>query len=1001
MRRSSLAARLLVWLLPLTLLALSITAGATYYVARGAILAEVEQGLRSLAKVASSQVHAFIEQRHNDLATISQSPLFKDHYQNIEYGLSQEAEVYRLEIEKLLMAFSRRTKVYPQLRYLDASGRVVCSIRDDHAGPSEAGPQELAFFRQVRSLPRGQRLSSPARKVPWHHSPVVSYGTPLYDETGKPRGALIFDSSMGPIYEMLARLRIGNSGKSYIAQRRQSLPGEELQSVQRLVAASAPVPETPWVVLTTVRRSEFLQRLQSIAAATAVLGFLIALLMTTIIILQVRLLLRPIRALSAAVKAYAAGDLDRRVAAEGSAETVSLAEAFNLMAARLKRRTEDLVLRVRELTAMHRMHDAVLQRRGRSEIGASCLEAAVLGLGFERGLLYWVDESRGELAGECLYASGSSLPIRDRRLALNGPHALAEAVRRRCPMTVEEEGRLMRVSPIIARQRVIAVMGVDIPGPIEVDAPQMRSFSLFCAAAGLALENARLLDEIINSENRYRTAVDNSPHAVVSLDQNLRVTLWNRRAEALFGYQPTEAFGRTLAFLFDEPTYQSLKRRVETEGVLRLAEVVGRTRDGRALDLALSWTGQAPSPSAAREWFVVIQDETEKKRLQSQLIQAEKMSTVGSLIAGIAHELNNPLTAVAGFSEILKDIPVQAEDREDLRLLHLSALRCRDIVQGLLRFARKSPSELSRVCLNETVQAALALSEYRLVKSEGLRLEVSLDPKSPEVAADPQRLQQVLINLLNNAADAMKGRPEPRVIRVRTRAGGDFHEVEVEDTGPGIPPNQQRRIFDPFFTTKARGAGTGLGLSISTQIVAEAGGTLACSQGPEGGARFTARFPPCPAHVAPGPSVPAALPSALPGRRVLIVDDEPDLIVLMTRLVREDGLTALCAKSAEEALGLLKSQPCDLVVADLDLGRSHGTDLLRAAKAAGIDTAFLFVTGNVFNESYLRELEQEGTPLLTKPFMRSEFLSQVRYALSKQAERSQHSLAWRSKPGSS
>jgi two-component system NtrC family sensor kinase len=1001
MKRSSLAARLLLWILPLTLSALFIISAATYWVARGAILAEVEEGVKGLAKVAAAEVHSFIEQRNNDLATIGQSPLFKDHYQNIEYGLSQEAEVYRLEIEKMLLAFSRRTQVYPQLRYLDASGRLICSVRDSRPGPTEIDKEDLEFFRRTRSLSPGQQQASQTRKVPWHPVPIVSYGVPLYDEAGKLRGALVFDSSMGPIYEMLGRLRIGHSGRSYITQRRAGVSNSELQRVGPLVTASVIVPGSPWLVLTIVRRSEFLERLQFISRATVLLGIVVALILTVVIILQVRLLLRPIQALSSAVKAYAAGDLDIQVAKEGTAETVSLAEAFNVMAGRLKRRTEDLVLRVRELTAMHRMHDAVLKRLGRSEIGASCLEAAVLGLGFERGLLYWVDEERGEIVGECAYADGSSMPIRDRSVPLGSSDMLAEVVRRRCAMTVENsptdpwasfqpasagKAHSFCLAPVIARGRVIAIMGVDLESPGgAATAPRMRSFSLFCGAASLAFENARLLDQIINSENRYRTAVENSPHAVVSLDQHLRVTLWNRRAEALFGYQPTEAFGRTLSFLFDEATYRILKRQVEVEGSLRLAEVSGRTRDGRALDLTLSWTGQAPSPSAAREWFVVIQDETEKKRLQSQLIQAEKMSAVGNLIAGVAHELNNPLTAVTGFAELLKDLPAKPEEQEDLRLLHVSALRCRDIVDGLLRFARKSTSERKRICLNDTARAALALSEYRLVKSEGLQLEVALDPKPPEVAGDPQRLQQVLINLLNNASDALKGRSGPRVIRVRTRAGMDSCEIEVEDTGPGVPPNQQKRIFDPFFTTKAMGLGTGLGLSISTQIVAEAGGTLSCSQGPEGGARFTARFPPCPEGVGQHVPTPTALPSPMPGRMVLIVDDEPDVVTLMARLVQEDGLTAVPAKDAEQALRLLGQRDFDLVITDVDLGRVRGTDLRQAALASGSSAAFLFVTGDVFNEQLLRKLEALGEPVLTKPFMRNDFLRQVRLALAQRA----------------
>lgn len=419
---------------------------------------------------------------------------------------------------------------------------------------------------------------------------------------------------------------------------------------------------------------------------------------------------------------------------------------------------------------------------------------------------------------------------------------------------------------------------------------------------------------------------------------------------------------------------------VDTEGGVRQAEEAGAARDGRRLELNLSWTGQSAGPGGAREWFVVMQDETEKKRLQSQLIQAEKMTAVGNLISGVAHELNNPLAAVTGFAELLKDLPGKPEEKEDMRHLYESALRCRDIVQGLLLFARQGKAVRQRLSLNYVVQTTLALFEYRMIKTEGITLEVELDKSVPRFAGEFQKFQQVLVNLLGNACDALKGRIGPRVIRVRTRSREDGSVVEIEDNGPGIPLDKRLLVFEPFYTTKPAGQGTGLGLSISAQIVSEFGGTLRCDDVRGGGARFSVWLPPCPADL-PEPDSVMKLPPSMPGRRVLVVDDEPELAQLMLRLLAEDGLIAVAATDAGAALLKIKEGEFDLVITDIDLGPSKGTALFKAARELARPPAFVFVTGDVLNQPLHQELSELDVPVLSKPFLRVEFLRLVRRVL--------------------
>ncbi|MFA6003528.1 MAG: ATP-binding protein, partial [Elusimicrobiota bacterium] len=845
----SLAVRILVWILPSTLAVISIISVFTYLIARQAIVRELSEGIQSFSNISALQAGSFFEQRYNDLATISQSPLFRDHNTTAQYGLTEEAEVYRREIEKMLLDFSIRMEVYPHMGYIDSAGREVCVIRNNRiAGPKDA-LVTAEDSRALRGLRRGERLVSGIHKTSWHDAPLLRYSVGIFDEKGAWRGALVFDSSLAPIYRSLGRLNIGRSGRSYLTMRR----GQHYDRfapprlANDLVTAWAAVPGTPWEILTAVSRAEFLGSLRRIATATFLLCLVASILLILIITRQVRALLAPLGLLVETARSYAQGKLDRRVKIDNPAEIATLAGAFNTMADSLERRTDDLERRVRELSALQRMNEFILFNRGRREIGRACLEAAVKGLGFDRGQLFWIDPDSREVVGECSFHTDCSgledEAISGQRLHMDSDDILALVARTRQAVNVTDAAHDPRcrnealramwasdfcLAPLTGRNRVLGLIYVDRQRSAKpISEQELRSLNLFCSEAGLALENTQLWDAVVQSEARYRTAVENSPYAVVGLDQNLRITLWNRRAEALFGYQPTEVYGRSLNFLFADPDYRKMVREIETSGSVRQAEILGATRDKRQLELNISWSGQSAAPGAAREWFVVMQDETEKKRLHAQLLQVEKLSAVGKLIAGVAHELNNPLAAVTGFAELMADIPIKQEQRDDLRLLHSSALRCRDIVRGLLLFVRQGKPVRERVALNRAVQEAVALMEYRIVKTEGIKLEVDLDSNAPQVAGEFQKLQQVFVNLVNNACDAMRNRLGPRVIRVRTRQlEGGAALAEVEDTGPGVPEDIRTRIFEPFFTTKPAGTGTGLGLSISGQIIAEFGAIL-------------------------------------------------------------------------------------------------------------------------------------------------------------------------------
>lgn len=989
MRWESLSSRLLLWILPTFLLATVAISASAYLISRTLLMREMEQQVRVLTEVAASEVRAFHEQRVNDLATIGQSPLFKDYHKNVDFGLAQEAAVYRSEIDRMLLDFSRRAGVYPRLLHIDAAGREVNRVEEGLIRP-EARRSAAGNRRYLEGLRPGRHSSSGLLRGGPRGAPAVESRLGIYDDAGTLRGALVFECSLARILGGLARLRIGRSGRSYLLRDGEPVARGAGAGAGPFVTASLPVGDTRWGVRTVVGRAEFLDRLHWLGRLTILLAFSTISLIVLVVSRLVRGLLRPIGTLADAAGAYAAGRLDVRVDGSGPGEVAALSKAFNSMADSLKQRTDDLEHRVRELTALRHVNEAALRQLGRGEIARVCVETVVTGLGFERAALYWVDEERGELRGECGYRTAvarefAEPELRRRRLELASGNALARAARGREPLRAGAEGKPAScVVPILGRDRVLAVIEVDDASVGGVSPPRMRSLSIFGGTIGLALENAELLGALVDSEARYRTAVENSPDAIIGLDQNLRVTLWNRRAEALFGFQPTEAYGGTLEPMFEPGAYARLVRQLETSGALRQAEAPGRTRDGRRLELSVSWTGQAAAYGASREWFVVIQDQTDQKRLQAQLTQAEKMSAVGNLVAGVVHELNNPLGGVMGYAELLADLPASPGVRDDIRLLHDSALRCREIVRGLLLFVRKGHGERHRVALNGVVQAALALCEYRIAKSEGIALEVDLDPAGPEVAAEFQRVQQVLVNLLGNACDALRERSARRVIRLRTRSGPSSCELVVEDNGPGVGKRHLAALFEPFFTTKPEGKGTGLGLSLSRDIMAAFDGSLSHEAPEAGGARFILSFPPCPAGVRE-PETALGLPPSARGMRALVVDDEPDLAQLMRRLLADDGLTVELAVRASEAVERARSGAFDLIVADVEMGSFKGTELLDTVRGIPSPPAFVFVTGDILNQGLATELARLKAIVVPKPFLRTEFLRAVRHALHQRA----------------
>ncbi len=370
------------------------------------------------------------------------------------------------------------------------------------------------------------------------------------------------------------------------------------------------------------------------------------------------------------------------------------------------------------------------------------------------------------------------------------------------------------------------------------------------------------------------------------------------------------------------------------------------------------------------------------KATQEQLIQSEKLSAVGQFVAGVAHELNNPLTAVIGFSELLQNAQADEKTKGHLDRIAKSAHRCHKIVHSLLSFARQEAPERKLVELHTVLDEVLEIMAYDL-RTSNVTVVKELAPSVPPIMADPHQLQQVFVNILGNARQAIEPFQREGRIVIRTRSANGWVMLEFQDNGPGIKPQHLARIFDPFFTTKPAGKGTGLGLSLSYGLIQEHGGKISAQSEPGHGATFIIELP-----VASVPATtlrrsvtpfPFAATGVASGKTILVIDDEHWILDLAGELLRSEGHAVETAASGQLALELMSRQKFDVVVSDWKMPGLNGIRLYEHLLATDPESAkrTLFMTGDVVSDTLQAFLSQHDVPCLSKPFAISEFRAAV------------------------
>jgi PAS domain S-box-containing protein len=493
-----------------------------------------------------------------------------------------------------------------------------------------------------------------------------------------------------------------------------------------------------------------------------------------------------------------------------------------------------------------------------------------------------------------------------------------------------------------------------------------------------------------DAQIREQAALLDVTHEAIQVkDLDGRIVLWNKGAERTYGWTSDEVVGRKAAgWLYKDPAeFEIAQEELLVNGEWQ-GEIIKRTRDGRDLTVASRWTLVRDAAGNPKAILAIDADITGKKTLETQLMVSDRMASVGTLAAGVAHEINNPLAAVmanldyiaeslgrmteadvGSMSPGMRAAWIHDEIKTPLDDAVEAAQRVRFIVRDLKIFSR-SPNDAERGPVNvETIMESslrMAWNEIRhrakLVKRYG---------SVPEVDGNEARLGQVFLNLIVNAAQSLPpGQTEQNEIRITTTVEGDRVIIEVSDTGPGIPPHVIGRIFDAFFTTKAVGVGTGLGLAICQRIVTDMGGTLTVESELEKGSTFRVSVPISRRKengvVAPTPQL------AVAGRRgrILVVDDE-DLVLRSVRRILSHEHDVLAMVSAEEALAVcVGGEKFDLILCDLMMPDMTGMDFHRELSLIAPEQAerMIFITGGAFTEKARAFLSETPKEHLEKPF---------------------------------
>jgi len=659
-----------------------------------------------------------------------------------------------------------------------------------------------------------------------------------------------------------------------------------------------------------------------------------------------------------------------------------------------RRAAEELNRRLSELFSLQELSYVLSDSLELDRIVEQVVRYAVRFLDAQGALLALVGDAPGDLI-QIAAAEGTLSGLRGRKIAPDDAGLVARATGRDHlelvrsgpePTSVVSgfEAVAAAAVPLRSHGAVIGTLVITDPREGQFVPEDVRLLSTLATHAAVVIANARFFEMVRRAKDQWETAFDALSEGIAVVDTDGVVRRANRSLASLLGVPVSTLVGTALG--------DALLGVGKSQALSEL--LVGTRRGERAAPLIvrserLHRTVRVNAAHIAGAGFeqsvvVLVEDVTEQQALETQLVQSEKLAAVGQLVSGVAHELNNPLTSIAGLSEfLLEQKELGKKDRGHLQVIQEQAERAGRIVRNLLTFARKGTGERALVDLNDVIRRTLSLTAYDL-KLKDITVTRELSGALPEVLGDRHGLQQVVLNLVTNAAQAVAENPRerPREITVSTWFDSQVH-LRVADSGPGIPEHVLQNVFTPFFTTKEPGQGTGLGLSITYSIVESHGGHLTIEPPPaSGGAAFRVDLPPAPADVVAEAQAPAAAQPANDAggaggsahfvkRTILLVDGDPAVQRTIKALFARDGHEVEVAGDPQHALDLAQRGGFDLVIADARAMAPGKRGVLLAeelvAKLPALRERIIVATGDV-RPTTEETLTRLGVRYVRKPF---------------------------------
>jgi PAS domain S-box-containing protein len=493
------------------------------------------------------------------------------------------------------------------------------------------------------------------------------------------------------------------------------------------------------------------------------------------------------------------------------------------------------------------------------------------------------------------------------------------------------------------------------------------------------------VEERLRREQEFvRQLVANFPEMIAVLNLEGKYTFVSSRIQELLGRSPEDVVGKSLGTLAHPDDVERLAGSLQrfVRGDLKSAQIEYRTKhaDGSWRMLRASVSPLFDSGGKINGIIASARDVTGAKEAEKQKLQKEKLAAMGEMMSGVAHELNNPLTAILGVSDLMRDRATDDTTRRQAETVLKQARRAAGIVQNLLAFSRPSALASQKVHPDEIIRRVVE-QHIEPLRQKNVAVDLKAPAGLPMIEADPRLLQQVFVNLITNAEQAITGAKNHGTIRVSLHHTDGKIAFVFADDGPGIPAEGLSKIFDPFFTTKRPGGGTGLGLTICLAIVKEHGGTMEVDSPSGEGARFQVILPALVEELPDSPTVGETRRSSatakllagstlLHGRSVYVVDDEESIREIVQEGLVARGMTVEGASSSEEALSHLANRSYDFVICDFNLpGLNGGQFFERARSQPGMaNTKFIFMTGALLDTETAAKFTQNCASMLQKPF---------------------------------